>query len=405
MDTKHTASDTKTEVDYLATQLNKKMDELRTCDGYQDYLRMQARFPHYSLNNCLLIITQMPQATHVAGYTVWSSLGRHVKAGEHGIRIMAPRICKRAKITETSVPPSGLVESKPSVSTVVNADSKSSDTQFESQSDVYMYFRPISVFDISQTSGDPLPTLTVDELQGRVDGYTIFKDSLIESSPVPVRFSTIPDGTKGYYSPITNEIVIKIGMSEQQTLKTLAHELGHSVAHSPDNPIAMKKTRSDKETEAESIAYIICSHYGIETDSYSFPYIGTWASTMSNKELSARITSIKGPAVEIIDRTDDCIQRRLSEHRTEIAYQLPDGYISVQKESSRDSINYHLYDLHYQQTHSGQLHLPPQISIQAAAEQVLLNRGLDPQRKHEFPLYLLQEGISHARQDTLHHMH
>lgn len=126
---------------------------------------------------------------------------------------------------------------------------------------------------------------------------------------------------------------------------------------------------------------------------------------MSNKELSARITSIKGPAVEIIDRTDDCIQRRLSEHRTEIAYQLPDGYISVQKESSRDSINYHLYDLHYQQTHSGQLHLPPQISIQAAAEQVLLNRGLDPQRKHEFPLYLLQEGISHARQDTLHHMH
>lgn len=406
MSYKSTPSDTKSEVDRLSKQLSEKMDELRTSDGYRQYLQMQAKFPHYSLNNCLLIMAQKPDAQHVAGYTVWSSLGRHVNPGEHGIRIMAPRTYKRSLTSSDSVS-ANPTESASGSHTAGTANSltPSNSQPDQNQQKIYLYFRPISVFDVSQTAGDPLPTLTVEELQGRVDQYAILRDSLIEASPVPVRFDSITDGAKGYYSPVANEIVVRIGMSEKQTLKTLAHEIGHSIAHSPDNPTAKEKTRAAKEVEAESIAYIVCNHYGIETDNYSFPYVGSWSSDMDDRQLSTQITGIKGSAVAIIDKADNCIQRHLSEQRNEIAYQLPVGYLTVQRESADAPLCYQLYNTHYQETKSGELQLPPQISIRNAAEQVLLNNGLDPQNKCEFPSAQLQEDIVQTRQNAIHRMH
>lgn len=402
---KYFQSNTKSEVEWLTNHLNEKLQELRTSDGYQQYLQMQARFPHYSLNNCLLIMAQKPDAQHVAGYTVWSSLGRHVNAGEHGIRIMAPRTYKRNGSSQTAAPANS-IESTSVLHTPMTSDSPSSNEQSDQNlQKIYLYFRPISVFDISQTSGDPLPTLAIEELQGHVDQYSILRDSLIEASPVPVRFDPIKNGAKGYYSPVANEIVVKIGMSEQQTIKTLAHEIGHSIAHSPDNLTAKEKNRAAKEIEAESIAYIVCSHYGIETDSYSFPYVGSWSSGMNDKQLSAQITGIKGSAVAIIDKTDICIRHYLSKRRNEITYQIPDGYLSIQRRSSNAPFSYHLYDTHYQETKSGELQLPPQISIQNAAEQVLLNRGFDPQDKCEIPAAQLQEHLAHSRQNVVRHMH
>ncbi len=379
------ASDTKTEVEQLTARLNEKLAALRTSDGYRDYLRMQSRFPHYSLSNCLLILSQKPDAQHVAGYTVWSSLGRHVNAGEHGIRIMAPRTYKRP----------------------VPAESSSEDPaeQPAPAQQVHLYFRPISVFDISQTSGDPLPTLAVDELQGRVDGYAILRDSLMEASPVPVRFESVTSGAKGYYSPAAGEIVINVGMSEQQTLKTLAHEIGHAIAHSPDSPGVNEKNRSAKETEAESIAFIVCSHYGINTDEYSFPYIGSWSSDMDDRQLSAQITGIKGTAVSIIDKTDACIQRHLSESHTKISYRIPEGYLSVRKDSEDGSVCYRFYDTDFHETKSGESQLPPQMSIRHAAEQVLINHGMDPQDKQDFSPEQLQEHVLHSRQSVVHRMH
>ncbi len=421
------ASDTKAEVEKLTAKLNEQLSALRTSEGYLDYLRMQAKFPHYSLNNCLLIMAQRPDAQHVAGYTVWSSLGRHVNAGEHGIRIMAPRIYKRpsadvstshgdstdSQSSEYSTVDKGATQKKspstdsPSEKSDHDSNSRPSptDSTVHPQQQIHLYFRPISVFDISQTSGDPLPTLSADELQGRVDGYAILQDSLMEASPVPVRFKTITNGAKGFYSPSANEIVIKPGMSEQQTLKTMAHEIGHAVAHSPDNPTARDKSRAAKETEAESIAYIVCNHYGIETDAYTFPYIGSWSSGMDDRQLAAQITGIKGSAVSIIDKTDACIQRHLSERRTEISYQIPTGYLSIQRESADGSIQYHLYDSSYQELKSSNLSLPPQISIQNAAEQVLINHGLDPQHKQEISAEQIPENIMRSRQNTVHHMH
>lgn len=376
------------EIDRLTAQLEAGIQTLRSSDGYKEYLQVQSRFPHYSTRNCLLILAQRPDATQVAGYTVWHSLGRQVKAGEHGIRIITPHTYKKESPSDTSV-------------TSSDADS---DT-------IHLYFRPVSVFDVSQTSGDPLPTLLVDELQGSVDGYEQIQNALIQVSPVPVSFETINDEAKGYYSPSEQKIVIKRDMGEIQTLKTLSHEIGHAIVHDPSaNPCAKEKTASERETEAESIAFLVCAHYGIATDDYSFPYIGGWSTGMTDKELLSRITSIKGAAASIIDQTDAAIERQRSEQRNAIAYQIPTGFLTVDRLSdssvhSDGSITYRFYDTNYQPAVSGVLQLPPQISIQNAAEQVLLNNGLDPQDKAEISPTQIAEEIKRARQTTVRRQH
>lgn len=191
------------EIDQLTEQLESGIQTLRSSDGYKDYLQMQSRFPHYSTRNCLLILAQRPDATQVAGYTVWRSLGRQVKAGEHGIRIITPHTYKKQEsLSDPSVTPN-------------DADSDK----------LQLYFRPTSVFDVSQTSGEPLPTLLVEELQGSVDGYEQIRNALIQVSPVPVSFETITGGAKGYYSLSEQKIVIKRGMSEMQTWKKCPHRI------------------------------------------------------------------------------------------------------------------------------------------------------------------------------------
>lgn len=376
------------EIDRLTTQLEAGIQALRTSDGYKDYLQVQSRFPHYSARNCLLILAQKPDATQVAGYTVWRSLGRQVKAGEHGIRIITPHTYKKESPSDTSV-------------TSSDADS---DT-------IHLYFRPVSVFDVSQTSGDPLPTLLVEELQGSVDGYERIQSALVSISPVPVSFESITDGSKGYYSLSEQKIVIKRGMSEVQTLKTLSHEIGHATVHNPDqNPSFQEKTTAERETEAESIAFLVCAHYGITTDDYSFPYVGSWSTAMTDKELLSRITSIKGAAVSLIDQTDAAIERQRSEQRNSVAYQIPTGFLTVDRlnDSSSPSdghIAYHFYDVNHGSGASGILQLPPQISIQNAAEQILINHGLDPQDKIEISSAQIAEEIKRARQATARRQH
>lgn len=377
------------EIDRLTAQLEAGIQALRNSDGYKEYLQVQSRFPHYSARNCLLILAQRPDATQVAGYTVWRSLGRQVKAGEHGIRIITPHMYKKSEPT-----------SDPSAA----PDNSESDT-------LHLYFRPTSVFDVSQTSGDPLPTLLTEELQGSVDGYDQIRNALIHVSPVPVSFESITDGSKGYYRPSEQKIVIKRGMSEAQTLKTLSHEIGHATVHNPaPNPSSQKKTAAERETEAESIAFLVCAHYGIATDDYSFPYVGNWSTEMTDKELISRITSIKGAAVSIIDQTDAAIERQRSEQRNNVAYQVPSGFLTVDRLNEPSSppdgnITYHFYDTNHQSGTSGILQLPPQISIQNAAEQILINHGFDPQDKSEISYAQIAEKIQHERQATARRQH
>ena len=378
------------EIDRLTDQLEAGIQALRSSEGYKEYLQMQARFPHYSARNCLLILAQKPDATQVAGYAVWRSLGRQVNAGERGIRIITPHTCKKRE---------------PSSDSSVATDNSESDT-------LHLYFRPTSVFDISQTSGDPLPTLLVEELQGSVNGYDQIRKSLISISPVPVSFESITDGSKGYYSPSEQKIVIKCGMSEIQTLKTLSHEIGHATVHNPSKaPSAQKKTAAERETEAESIAFLVCAHYGIATDDYSFPYVGSWSTEMTDKELLSRITSIKSAAISIIDQTDAAIERQRSEQRNKIAYQIPTGFLVAERSGKssapafNDSITYSFYDTNRRSEASGVLRLPPQISIQNAAEQAMINHGLDPQHKIEISSTQITAEIKCVRQATARRQH
>lgn len=377
------------EIDRLTAQLEAGIQNLRSSDGYKDYLQVQSRFPHYSTRNCLLILAQRPDATQVAGYTVWRSLGRQVNAGEHGIRIITPHTYKKKE------PPSG-------------SSSSPEDTDSDT---LHLYFRPTSVFDVSQTSGEPLPTLLVEELQGSVDGYVQIQNAMIRISPVPVSFEAVTGGAKGYYSPSEQKIVVKRGMSEAQTIKTLSHEIGHATVHNPEtNSSAYKKTSAERETEAESIAFLVCAHYGIATDDYSFPYVGSWSTGVSDKELLSQITSIKGAAVSIIDQTDAAIEQQRSEQRSEIAYQTPTGFLIVGRLNdpsvhSDGSIAYHFYDTNRRPGTSGVLALPPQISIQNAAEQILINHGLDPQDKAEISPTQIAEEIKFARQTTVRRQH
>lgn len=312
-----------------------------------------------------------------------------MKAGEHGIRIITPHIYKKRE------PPSD----------------PSAAPDYSRSDSLHLYFHPTSVFDVSQTSGEPLPTLLVDELQGSVDGYERLQSALVSISPVPVSFESITDGSKGCYSPSKQKIVIKQGMSEAQTLKTLSHEIGHAMVHNPSvNPCPKEKTAADREIEAESIAFLVCAHYGIATDDYSFPYVGSWSTEMSDKELLSRITNIKGAAVSIIDQTDAAIERQRSEQRHNVAYKVPAGFLTVDRRNepsapSDGSITYHFYDTNYQPAASGVLQLPPQISTQNAAEQILINHGLDPQDKIEISPTQIAEEIKRARQTTVRRQH
>lgn len=379
----------KAETDRLAEQLKNGITALRSSNGYKKYLEVQARFPHYSARNCLLILSQMPEATQVAGYAVWRSLERQVSAGEHGIKIIAPHTYKKSQEAHHAV------------------DSSASVSETDPQI-IHLYFRPTTVFDVSQTSGEPLPTLLAEELKGTVDGCQRIRDALISVSPVPVRFDTITDGAKGYYSPSDQEIVIKTGMSDVQTIKTLAHEIGHATVHAPDS-LEQKKTTAERETEAESIAYIVCSHYGISTDDYSFPYIAGWASGMNDRELLAQITSIKGAAADLMDQVDAAIERRQSEQREKTAYKIPSGYVTTcrVKDASGQpdgDLAYQFYTSDYKQTASGMISLPPQISIQAAAEQVLINHGLDPQKKYEVSFTQISESAELERRNAVRRM-
>lgn len=252
---------------------------------YQEYLKAMSKFHNYSFNNTLLIAMQKPDATLVAGYQTWEKqFGRHVKSGEKAIRILAPAPYKKK----------------------VNCSSNAAEENApESESEInIMAFKPAYVFDISQTDGPDLPSLGTNKLQFSVANFNQFMDALSCISPVPIEFQTIKSGAKGFFSNTDHKIVIQKDMAEAQTVKTVIHEICHSILHSTDKTDSKeinKKTRSSKEVEAESVAYTVCQHFGIDTSDYSFGYIAGWSSGKELNELKASIELIRKTASEIIN--------------------------------------------------------------------------------------------------------
>ena len=261
-------------------------------ETYKAYLSTMAKFHNYSLNNTLLIAMQRPDATLVAGYQAWQKQHqRHVKKGEKGIQIIAPSPYKAKKEREVLDPATGRpkldAQGKP-VREIVEVE--------------YPAFRVATVFDVSQTEGKELPSLGVDELTGKVDSYGKLLSALTEACPVPIGFEQIESGAKGYYHTTEHRIALQEGMSEAQTVKTLIHEMAHQRLHSheKEKPREERLNARSKEVEAESVAYTVCQHFGIDTSDYSFGYIAGWSSGKETAELKESLGKIRDAASEMI---------------------------------------------------------------------------------------------------------
>ena len=280
----------------ITDRLETGIQELFESERYKAYLTSMAKFHSYSFNNTLLIAMQGGQL--VAGYNKWrDDFHRNVKRGEKGIKILAPAPYKVKKEV-----PKLDEQGKP----VMDKDGKPLTEVQETQVPA---FKIVSVFDVSQTEGEPLPSIGVDELAGNVEQYEDFFKALEQTSPVPMAFEDIPGGSHGYYHLTEKRIAIQENMSELQTLKTAIHETAHAKLHAidPEAPVTEQADRPDsrtREVQAESVAYAVCQHYGLDTSDYSFGYVAGWSSGKDLKELRASLETIRATAHELITTID-----------------------------------------------------------------------------------------------------
>ena len=282
----------KQRVQELTDKLEQGLQDLFNSDSYCNYLRTMSKFHNYSFNNTLLIAMQKPDATLVAGYKAWQkNFERHVNKGEKAIRILAPAPYK-IKEERDKIDP---------VTQELLLD-KDGNPQKEEVEITIPVFRAVSVFDVAQTDGKPIPELAAKELLSDVEGYQDMIRAVEAISPVPIELEEIAGDSKGYYDREAKRIAVQENMSESQTLKTMIHEVAHSKLHSKEveQDEQMRKDRNTKEVEAESVAYTVCQHFGIDTSDYSFGHIAGWSSGRDTKELRASMDTIRKTASELI---------------------------------------------------------------------------------------------------------
>ena len=319
-------------------------------EKYQAYLRTMSHFHHYSVNNQMLIFSQCPHATLVAGYQKWQNqFSRHVLRGEKGISILAPTPYK-IKVEKEKLDP---VTKLP----LLDADGNTITEEKEVQIPM---FRPVKVFDVSQTDGKPLPERVqspVAELTGNVEHYEAFMEALRRVSPVPIEMKPLSNDLDGFFSPSKQSITLRAGMSEVQTVCAAVHEIAHSKLHDyAKQPNSQPKDSNTEEIEAESIAYTVCAYFGIETSANSFGYVATWSKDKDVKAFRASLDTIRKTSSELISGVDQhfkeiCKERGISlepekpaqEQDTEKLYMVDnEKYIHVQR--SDNGIDYTIYD-------------------------------------------------------------
>lgn len=284
------------ELQQTLERLEEGVRDVFSSGRYAEYLAVMSRFHDYSVNNFLLIAMQKPEATLVAGYRAWQDkFGRHVRKGEHGIRILCPVVVRARPAGDAPREDAEQGEEKASEKRLVG-------------------FRMGTVFDVSQTEGRELPSLGVDELRGDVEGYEAVMGAIRKASRYPIVFEGIEGGAKGYFSRAEpKRIVIQEGMSQAQTLKTAVHELAHSVMHDaePSKERSSLPGRGTREVQAESVAYVVSSWLGLDTSDYSFGYIASWSDGRDVSELRASLDEIRSASHGIID----VIEREASKTR------------------------------------------------------------------------------------------
>ena len=286
----------------ITDRLEQGITELFDSERYREYLRVMSKFHNYSFNNTLLIAMQKPDASLVAGFSAWkNNFGRNVIKGQKGIKIIAPSPYKvkqeMKKIDPHTQQP------------IIGKDGKPVTEEKEITIPAYTV---VSVFDVSQTEGRELPDIAVNELTGDVERYRDFFAALEKTSPVPIGFEQIPGSSHGYYHLEDKRIAIDEGMSEIQTLKTAIHEIAHAKLHdidlnAPENEQQPRIDRRTREVEAESVAYTVCQHYGLDTSDYSFGYVAGWSSGRELSELKSSLETIRSAAAEIINSIDETL--------------------------------------------------------------------------------------------------
>lgn len=345
----------------IVDSIENGIKELFESDKYRQYLSTMSRFHRYSVNNTMLIYMQRPDATHVAGFNKWrDQFGRNVLKGEKGIRIIAPTPYKK-KVEEIKTDPE-------TNAPVLDADGKAIIEEKEIRIPM---FKVVSVFDVSQTAGKPLPQLAAD-LSGNVQQYEVFMEALRRASPVPMEIKSVARDTDGFFSAKAQSITIRAGMSEVQTVCAAVHEIAHAKLHDYEHMTELaddgetilvpgEKSRNTEEVEAESISYAVCQYYGIETGENSFGYIATWSQGKELKELRASLETINKTASELITDIDRhfaeiCKERGIDRENLTAAEQpsveVPeaeklymvdnDKYIHVQRSDA--GIDYTIYD-------------------------------------------------------------
>ena len=297
------------DMDSIMQSLESGVEELFTSNRYQEFLKTMAKFHNYSFNNTMLIAMQRPDATLVTSYKNWQSMGRQVMKGEKGITIIAPAPYKKMKEKEV------LDENQ---RPIMGTDGKPKTEKVEV---TVPHFKAVTVFDIAQTSGEPIQTLAPELLTAAVQDFNSFMQAIQKISPVLIRFDEIDGNANGYYHNADKEIVIKKGLSESQTLKTAIHETAHAKLHDREimESLGVEKDRLTKEVEAESVAYCVCSSFGLDTSDYSFPYIAGWSSSREMKEMKASMDVIRKTAGEMIDQLTEELEIILEEkQKTEL---------------------------------------------------------------------------------------
>ena len=296
----------------ITDRLEQGIMQLFDSDRYKEYLRVMSKFHNYSFNNTLLIAMQKPDASLVAGFQSWkNNFKRNVVKGEKGIKILAPSPFKIKQEMEKIDP----ATQKP----VIGADGK---PVKEEKEITIPAFKVVSVFDVSQTEGKELPDIAVDMLTGDVECFKDVFAALEKTSPVPIGFEKIEGNSHGYYHLEEKRIAIDEGMSELQTIKTAIHEIAHAKLHDID-PNAPKEEQADRpdrrtrEVQAESVAYAVCQHYGLDTSDYSFGYVAGWSSGRELDELKSSLETIRSTAAEIINSIDEHLQEIQKEHDKE----------------------------------------------------------------------------------------
>lgn len=312
----------KEKLEEITGRIEEGMAKIMDSDEFKNYLSVMASFYNYSARNSLLIFLQKPDATICASYTDWQrKYNRQVNKGEKGIQIIAPAPYKM-KVERDQL---DAATGQP----ILDADGN----PVKSEKEITVpRFKVVSTFDLSQTSGEPLPELGIKELTADVEHYDMFMEAIKRISPVPIRFDEVEGGARGYYDPGKKEIVIKKDMPQEQTMKTAIHELTHSLLHDKDtlklNGEELKKDRMTIEIEAEACAFVCLSHFGFDdVGDYSFPYLSSWSSGRDMKELHASLSTIQMTSSQIIKGVENGMREQMLEQdvdRYEI-YQIPIG--------------------------------------------------------------------------------